>query len=207
MRRPLCLAGLAFVAAMLTAIPWISRGAPTVETLHQENVTALGRVAWKEYRTSGGEEVLTVSLEQVIVLKPDQISSLTQILSDSDTTKPNHIPADSMKRTKMSGIPTAASVNEIETYCRANKEKLQMADTEQITGILCYLEEGDPAMGSYVVVEGKFQAFAHATNPGAFDAADYYHIMGQQGRLLGSRCLAESEACDSFRERLYRLKE
>ena len=52
MRRPLCLAGLAFVAAMLTAIPWISRGAPTVETLHQENVTALGRVAWKEYRTS-----------------------------------------------------------------------------------------------------------------------------------------------------------
>lgn len=194
MRRPLCLLGLAFVAALMMGIPWTTRGAPAYERLDKETVTATGRVEWKEHRLIGGEELLVVSLEQVIVLKPDQISSLTHILSDSDTIGPNHILADSATR--------------IERFCEINREKLQLADTEQITGLLCYLEgTDDPAMGSYVVVEGKFYGFTHATNPGAFDAADYYRIMGQQGKLMGSGCLAISSGHDFFRERLYRLKE
>lgn len=180
MRRPLCLIGLAFVAAMVIAIPWISRGAPVLEQLDKERVAAAGRVEWKEHRIIGGEEVLVVSLEQVIVLKPDQISSLTQIITDSAIIRPNHI----------------------------NRETLRLAGTEQVNGLLCYFEDNEePEMGSFLVADGKFYAFSHASNPGEFDSADYYHIMGQQGRLMGSECLAKSEDYAHFREKLYRLRE
>lgn len=194
MRRHLCLFGLAFVAAMMIGIPWIMRAAPADVPLHEERVAAAGRVGWKEHRLTGGEEVLVVSLEQVIVLKPDQTASLTQIISDSDTIQPKYLPV-----TLRTGT---------ETYCEHNRERLQREDAGQIRGLLCYWEEDEePAMGSYVVVEGKFRAFTHATNPGEFDSADYYHIMGQQGRLTESSCLAKSADCDRFREKLYRLKE
>lgn len=194
MRRHLCLFGLAFVAAMMIGIPWTKRGGPDDIPFHEERVTAAGRVGWKEHRLTGGEEVLVVSLEQVIVLKPDQTASLTQIISDSDTIQLKHFPARFRTGT--------------ETYIEQNRERLQRADAGQIRGLLCYWEEEEePAMGSYVVVEGKFRAFTPATNPGEFDSADYYHIMGQQGRLMGSRCLVKGTDCDQFRENLYRLKE
>lgn len=194
MRRHLCLFGLAFVAAMMIGIPWTKRGGPDDVPFHEERVTAAGRVGWKEHRLTGGEEVLVVSLEQVIVLKPDQTASLIQIISDSDTIQPKHFPARFRTGT--------------ETYIEQNRERLQRADAGQIRGLLCYWEEEEePAMGSYVVVEGKFRAFTPATNPGEFDSADYYHIMGQQGRLMGSSCLAKGTDCDQFRENLYRLKE
>lgn len=194
MRRPLCLIGLAFAAALAAGIACLPHSAPTCASLDGEKVTAAGRVEWKEHRISGGEEVLVVSLEQVIVLKPDQISDMIQIISDSEAIRPKHI--------------LAASVYETEKFYRKNKEDFSRADTGEITGVLCYLDKSeDPAMGSFVVVEGKFRAFAHAANPGEFDAADYYCIMGQQGRLMRSTCLAISPECDLFRERLYNLKE
>lgn len=62
-------------------------------------------------------------------------------------------------------------------------------------------------MGSLILVEGKFRPFAHATNPGEFDAADYYRVAGQQGRLMKAACLAESEGSSAFREGLYRVRE
>ncbi len=200
MRRPLCLLGLAFVAAMMIGILGI-RPAPAYETLHKQRVAAAGRVGWKEHRLMGGEEVLVVSLEQVIVLKPDQISSLTQIISDSATIRPKHILADFITRTEIVERKT-------ETYCEENRENLQLSGTEQITGLLCCFDrEEEPAVGSYVVVEGTFYAFTKATNPGAFDSADYYHIMGRQGRLMGSVCLFESGDYSFLKEGLYQVKE
>lgn len=199
MRRHLCLLGLAFVAAMMIGIPWTRRAASTDVTFNEESVAAVGRVGWKEYRLTGGKEVLMVSLEQVIVLKPDQTASLTQIISDSDTIWPKYF---------LARFPVETGTSGIEIYCKENRERLQRADAGRITGLLCYWEEDEePAMGSYVVMEGKFRAFTHATNPGEFDSANYYHIMGKQGRLTGSRCLAKSRGCDRFRENLYRLKE
>lgn len=208
MRRPLCLVGLAFVAAMMLGVPWTMRVSPAYESLDHKKVAAVGRVEWKEHRIIGGEEVLVVSLEQVIVLKPDQTSSLIQLISDSNTVLPGHIPADSVKKTQRFTQRTDKSFKKIKTYCEQNREILQLADTEQITGLLCYLERTDaPAMGSYVAVEGKFRTFSHATNPGEFNSEDYYHIMGSQGRLMESRCLAKSASCDLFRERLCQLRE
>lgn len=194
MRRPLCLLGLAFAMVLLLGINLISHDSPDYGALDGEMVAAVGRVAWKEHRISGSEEVLVVTLEHTVILKPDEISVLKQIIADSDKALSNHIAADSVKKTE----------NDIEE----KKESLTRKGTEEITGILCYLgKEENPAMGSLILVEGKFRPFSHATNPGEFDAADYYRVAGQQGRLMKAACLAESEGSSAFREGLYRVRE
>lgn len=77
-----------------------------------------------------------------------------------------------------------------------------------VKGVLCYMEEdGMPRMGSLVVVQGSFRAFSHATNPGEFDAAGYYEIMGQQGRVTGGRLMAGSAGYNRFREHMYLIRE
>ncbi len=194
MRRPLCLLGLAFVMVLLLGINLLSYELPDYGALDGETVAAVGRVEWKEHRISGFEEVLVVTLEQVVILKPDQVSVLKQILADSDTAFSNSIAADSVKKT--------------EKLLRKNRERFGLAGAEEIEGILCYLgQEENPAMGSLILVEGKFRPFAQATNPGEFDAAAYYRVSGQQGRLMKASCLAESSGFSAFRETLYRCRE
>lgn len=194
MRRPLCLLGLAFVMVLLLGINLIPHEVPDYGGLDGETVAAVGRVEWKEHRISGFEEVLVVTLEQTVILKPDQVSVLKQILEDSDTAYLHSFAADSVKKT--------------EKYIEENRESLCLTDTGEITGILCYLgAEESPAMGSMILVEGKFRPFAHARNPGEFDAADYYRVSGQQGRLMKASCLAESGGFSAFREGLHRVRE
>lgn len=194
MRRPLCLLGLAFVMVLLLGINLIPHDSPDYGTLDGEMVAAVGRVEWKEHRISGSEEVLVVTLEQVTILKPDQVSVLKQIITDSDTAFSNAVAVDSVKKT--------------EKFLENNRESLRREDAEEITGILCYLGgEDDPAMGSFLLVEGKFRPFAHATNPGEFDAADYYRVAGQQGRLMRAAILTGSRGYSAFREGLYRFRE
>lgn len=194
MRRPLCLLGLAFVMVLLLGINLIPHEVPDYGGLDGETVAAVGRVEWKEHRIFGFEEVLVVTLEQTVILKSDQVSVLKQILEDSDTAYLHSFAADSVKKT--------------EKYIEENRESLCLTDTGEITGILCYLgAEESPAMGSMILVEGKFRPFAHARNPGEFDAADYYRVSGQQGRLMKASCLAESGGFSAFREGLYRVRE
>ena len=194
MRRPLCLLGLAFVMVLLLGIHLIPHDSPDYGGLAGETLAAVGRVEWKEHRISGSDEVLVVTLEQVIILKSDQISVLKQILADSDTDDLHSKAADSVKKT--------------EKFLEENRGSLRLADTEEIKGILCYLgAEENPAMGSMILVEGKFRPFAHARNPGEFDAADYYRVSGQQGRLMRASCLAQSRDYSVFREGLYRCRE
>lgn len=194
MRRPLCLIGLVVVAALLAGMIVFPRQVQTCEGLDGETLVAVGRVGWKEHRISGAEEILVVTLEEVLIPKPDKIGILKQIISNSNAIQPNIISADSAKK--------------IVSYIKQNREHLIQKDSENINGILCYLDnDKDPAMGSIVLMEGKLRIFSHAVNPGEFDAAEYYDVMGQQGRLMGSRCLVESKGYWPFRERLYRIKE
>lgn len=194
MRRPLCLLGLAFVMVLLLGINLMPHDPPDYSALDGETLAAAGRVAWKEHRISGAEEVLVVTLEQAIILKPDQRSVLKQILADSDTAYSHAFAADSVKKT--------------EKLLEKNRARLGLEGAGEIAGILCYLGvEENPAMGSIVLVEGKFRPFAHATNPGEFDAADYYRVSGQQGRLMKASCLAQSGGFSAFRETLYRCRE
>lgn len=183
MRRPLCLIGMAFVVVLLLGICLTPKGARTYDELDGEHVILSGVVEWKEHKISQGEEVLVVSLGQVVVLNP--------ILNDSLENLPEKIRGTTAKQ--------------ITEYCVKKKADLCLPGAEGIEGVLCYAEE-EPAMGSVVVMAGKFYAFSHATNPGEFDGADYYRIMGQQGRLMQADCLSESMDHSVFRERLYRLR-
>lgn len=185
-RRPLCLVGLGYVAAVILAVLCTTRGAPDYGISDRERITVAGYVDRIEYRTSRGMEVPVVSLTETAVLKESHISILERFLSDSEK------------------IPQYRLHN----FWKDNRESLLREDAALIEGILCYMDkENIPKMGSLVIMQGDFRAFNHATNPGEFDAADYYHIMGQQGRITGCRILAQSTTYDVFRENMYHVRE
>ena len=185
-RRPLCLVGLAFVAAIVTVILYAVRGAPTYDKLDREQVAVAGYVERIEYRMSREEKVSVISLSNAAVLKENHISSLEQFLSGSEK----------------------ISQHRLHNFWKENRENLQREDTAGISGVICYMdEESLPRMGSLVVVKGNYRTFTHATNPGEFDAADYYRIMGQQGRLMDCRILAQSSTYSAFQDAMYRVRE
>ncbi|MCM1122833.1 MAG: DNA internalization-related competence protein ComEC/Rec2 [Eubacterium sp.] len=189
-RRPLCVAGAVYVAAVIAAVLCLTRGAPTYEAFDTAQITVAGFVDAKEERTSRSGETTVISLTDAVVLKESQIAVLEQFLSDSEK------------------IP----ISRLHNFWKKNKEILRKEDTLGIEGVLCYMDGEDfseevSLMGSLVVVEGEYRAFAHATNPGEFDAADYYRIMGQQGRVMKCRLVAASGTYDLFQEKLYRLRE
>ncbi|MCH5259612.1 MAG: DNA internalization-related competence protein ComEC/Rec2 [Lachnospiraceae bacterium] len=181
-RRPLCLIGLAYVAAVTALITFMGRGAPTYEPLDRERIVVAGYVDWIEHKILRGEEVQVLSLTDAVVLNENYISSLEQFLSDSEK------------------IPQYR----LHSFWKDNKENIQREDAAGIEGVLCYVETGEiPRVGSLVIVQGDYRAFSHATNSGEFDAADYYHILGQQGRLMDSSILAQSRTYDVFRNKMY----
>ena len=185
-RRPLCLVGLAYVVAVILAVLSTTRGAPAYRIPDKERITVAGYVDRIEYRTSQGEEVPVISLAETAVLKESHISILERFLSDSEK-----IPQYRLHR-----------------FWKDNRENLLREDAALIEGVLCYMEEENiPKMGSLVIVQGSFRVFSHATNPGEFDAADYYQIMGQQGRMTGCHILAQSSTYDVFRENMCRIRE
>lgn len=192
MRRPLCLLGLAFVAVLLLGSFLIPQKKKDFSRWERERLAILGVVEGKEHKLSQEKEVSVLSLGQVIVLKSDQVNNLMQILNHS-------------KKDQSPGVGDHTA-KQIRTYCKKNRESLCLPGAEGIEGVLCYSEGEEPAMGSLVLMEGKFYAFSHATNPGEFDAADYYHMLGQQGRLMQADLLAKDGAADAFREGLYQCR-
>ena len=185
MRRPICAAALLYVAVLAVVLAGRTRGAPTYEALDAEQVAVAGYVDWKEHRLSRGEEVPVISLAGAVVLQEDQIAILEQFLSDSEK-----IPQYKLHR-----------------IWKDNREKLRREDATGIDGVLCYMETEElPAMGSLVIVRGSFRTFTHASNPGEFDGAEYYRIMGQQGRIMKCFLVKQSKTCDGFRECMYRLR-
>lgn len=192
MRRPLCLLGLACVALLFLVSLTIRQSAQTGDVFDRQELAILGVVEEKEHKLSQDREVSVISLGQVIVLKPDQVKELIRIL--------NHSKKD---QTPNVGDYTT---EQIRSYCEKNRESLCLSGTEDIEGVLCYSEEAEPAMGSLVLMEGTYHAFSHATNPGEFDAAEYYRILGKQGRLMRAKLLAADSSKDVFREELYRCR-
>lgn len=185
-RRPLCLIGLSFAAAIVIAVLSVARGAPTYEALDRERIAVAGYVERIEYRTSREERVPVISLSDAAVLKESHISSLEQFLSNSEK----------------------VSQHRLHIFWRENKERLRKEDAEGILGVICYMGgEEIPHMGSLVVMQGDYRAFTHATNPGEFDAADYYQIMEQQGRLMDCRILAQSSTYSAFQDTMYCVRE
>ncbi|MDE6844940.1 MAG: DNA internalization-related competence protein ComEC/Rec2 [Lachnospiraceae bacterium] len=186
MRRPLCLAGAVYVAAVIAGMVCLTRGAPVYEPLDKTHVAVAGFVDRKEERISQSGEVAVISLTDAIILKESQITVLEQFLSDSEK------------------IPRYR----LQSFWKQNRESLQKEEAAGIEGVLCYMEDENlPPMGSLVIMQGEYRAFTHATNPGEFDAADYYRIMGQQGRVMKCRCTVVSGMHDVFKENMYHLRE
>lgn len=188
--------GLAFVMVLSCIVASIPHRATSYEALDGEHLVLAGTVEWKEYRKVSGEKQLTVSLEHVMVLKPEKASLLEQIMSDSDTYFKETIFAN------------ADPAKDRELY-----QEICLEETEGINGVICYLQETAaeakeiPQMGSLLLVEGDFLCMSHATNPGEFDMAEYYQILGQQGRLMQGVILCQGKEQDVFRESLYRIRE
>ena len=184
-RRPLCAAGLIYAAAVSAAVLLTARGAPVMESLDREHVTAAGFVEQIEHRQSQGGTQIVLSLSDTAILEENQIPVLERFLSDSEK-----IPQYRLRQ-----------------LWKERKEDFRRTDAAQVTGVLCYMEGDAPRMGSLVMAEGDFRAFAHATNPGEFDAADYYRIMGQQGRIMDCEITVESGCWNAFRDGMYRVRE
>lgn len=59
-------------------------------------------------------------------------------------------------------------------------------------------------MGSAVRISGKFRDFQTASNPGEFDAKEYYTLMGISGSVQHARLISEGGSYDHLRELLWR---
>lgn len=185
-RRPLCLVGLTYVAAVVTVIALTVRPSPTYEELDRERITLAGYVEYIEYRQSRGSTVPVISLSETTVLNESQKAILERFLSDSEK----------------------ISQYRLHQFWKNSRESLRREGAVGIEGVLCYMEEEKiPKMGSLVVVQGDYRAYSHATNPGEFDSADYYRIMGQQGRVMDCRIVVQSTAYDVFEDKMYHIRE
>lgn len=186
MRRPLCLLGLVYVAAVWLIIYGWTDKAAVCDALDKEQIVAAGYVDWKEYRLSRNTKTAVISLSDAVILKQSQVAVLEQFLSDSEP------------------IPK----RELLKFWKKNKTKLCRDEAVGIEGILCYMKEEElPEMGGLVMIQGSYRAFTHATNPGEFDAAQYYAILGRQGRMMDGRLLMGSAAYSAFQETMYRIRE
>lgn len=73
--------------------------------------------------------------------------------------------------------------------------------------LICEWEEsGSLRLGSTVTVQGSFQSFSQATNPGEFDSRAYYQSMHIGGRLTEVKLLEAGEEYSPVKELLYRLR-
>ncbi len=81
----------------------------------------------------------------------------------------------------------------------------QAAELSQ--GLICKTGDQErPRLGSRILVSGRFAYFSTATNPGEFDLARYYHILGIGGSLEKSEILQEQEPYSKVREGLFCLR-
>lgn len=97
---------------------------------------------------------------------------------------------------------------------QVNDYSKKLSEINPFNKVICELNisalpAGDfvPVLGNKVIVQGKWQNFQGATNPGEFDAAHYYAIEGIGGRLQDTVLLAADESCWKIRECLFKLRQ
>lgn len=100
------------------------------------------------------------------------------------------------------------------SYLQMQQASKKLSEINPIENIICEiymsdLSEGSflPALGSNVLVKGSWQGFTHATNPGEFDAGNYYAIEGICAKLSKAGLLGADKKSWPLREKLYQLKQ
>lgn len=89
-----------------------------------------------------------------------------------------------------------------------NSETGQVSNQNPIYKVICEMKKGsgELPLGKVIRVAGNWQPFAHASNPGAFDEADYYAAAGIVGKLKDCSVVAVNAAQWPVRENLYQLR-
>lgn len=76
--------------------------------------------------------------------------------------------------------------------------------------VICYVKQNfsdnEPKIGEIVEVEGKFEVYSHAANPGQFDGRTYYQTLGICGKLASATVIKKSNEPSEIAERLYQLR-
>lgn len=146
-------------------------------------LTVTGQVYEKEVRTLYGQEVLILYLKSVTVS------------SDTESGDDESIPYISEQKIKDKLI------------CRLSAEQAAWLNMSAggLTGqkdIVSALEQ-QICLGSRIAVQGKLELYAHATNPGEWDSADYNLITGVAGQLKQAQLLGSDNGKWQIREWLY----
>ena len=126
--------------------------------------------------------------------------SSNSAISSNSSNSPNLADsADSSQSSNLSGSTHSFSTCDTHIVC----------DTHIIcdTHIVCDTQQASQIpLGSTVTLKGIYAPFSHATNPGEFDAAEYYRTLGIGGRLRKAEVLELEEGHWPVREGLYQLK-
>ncbi|MGN0346642.1 MAG: ComEC/Rec2 family competence protein [Lachnospiraceae bacterium] len=86
---------------------------------------------------------------------------------------------------------------------------LNEKDGSSKPGAICYLADDSFSMlriGATISLNGKINCFASATNPGEFDAREYYYILGYHFRIMNGTVLASSEEYNHLKDGLFRFR-
>ncbi len=86
------------------------------------------------------------------------------------------------------------------------EDSFQSINTDDTYGLICYMQQEAPPMGSAVLLTGEMSAFDIATNPGEFDRRKYYLLQGYCGKVSVGEIVSVSEGYDVFREGMYRFR-
>lgn len=185
-KRPL-LCGCLMLIAVIVLCRGLVDPAPWEPQLPRELegrlLTVTGQVYEKEVRTMYGQEVLFLYLKSVTVS------------SDTESGDGESIPYISEQKLKDRLICRLA----------ADQAALPGASSGSSDG----QEDGISALerqvclGSRVAVQGKLELYAHATNPGEWDSADYYLITDVAGQLKQAQFLGSDHGKWPIREWLY----
>ena len=89
----------------------------------------------------------------------------------------------------------------------ANQSSKSEANRSISYHVICQVENHNPPLlGSFLKVKGEFTYFPQATNPGEFDASQYYRIMKVGGSLENANILANTSKYSKYRELLYQCQ-
>lgn len=103
------------------------------------------------------------------------------------------------------------------SFHELKQSKNQLSNNNPIENVICEINMNElpklagerylPRLGEEIFLKGEWGVFAHATNPGEFDLANYYAIEGIEGSLEKVEILAAGERYWKWREFLFQCRQ
>ena len=100
-------------------------------------------------------------------------------------------------------------LKQLSYFTEIQKQSPIQSENRMPKGLVCYLSTKEPEtvrIGSTVLVSGVFESYPIATNPGEFDAALYYRILGLSGKLKQAEIQNVGEKYNALADWQFRLR-